>query len=169
METIKYLMICKEAYLQCIICKTFMQGVVHTGEVDVVSPILEDTADAVYLLLAVTADEKSVTTGQILTEALSQQVEVLMEQRLQGNVECQGGIRGTCGFGTKLQATEIQHTHLELIAIHELTIKIDVFCLFSFTGCHSLRQQGLIVYLVNALAKPEEVFHTYEGICWERL
>ena len=89
MEAVEYLMVCEKSYLQCIVCEALVQRVIYTGEADVIAPVLEDAAYAVYLLLAIAADEKFVATGQILAETLCQQVEILVEKGLQGDVESQ--------------------------------------------------------------------------------
>ena len=52
-EAVEKLVVGEDAQAQCVVGKALVQGLLHRGEGDAVSPILEDGADAVCLLLAV--------------------------------------------------------------------------------------------------------------------
>ena len=102
METVEDLMIGKETDAQIVISKTFMKGVLDRGEdgggwsVECGGWIVEgggryvgfeDFTQALVLLLAVGKYKDLIALQQIVFERLREQVEVLMEQRLDGDIE----------------------------------------------------------------------------------
>ena len=92
-EPVEYLVVGKEAALAVVVHESLVQGFVHGHKVYVVALqflAAEDVLEALLLLGAVGKDVERVAFQDVVLESLCQEVEVLVEQWLRGNVEGDG-------------------------------------------------------------------------------
>ena len=118
METVEYLVVGEAADAQRIVGKTAMEGLVDALEVDagalgvkvgalaVAAHLGEDFAQTLLLLGAVGKDKEAVALEQIVFERLAQEVEILMEEGLRGDIHGDGsrGARLGVGMGAHIHA-----------------------------------------------------------------
>ena len=94
-ETVKYLMVGEEATLQGVIGKSLVQGVVNGSERYLFAlpllggPLFEDGLQAHTLLGTIGQNVETVATRQIVGKGATDEVEVLMENRLGGDIVSQ--------------------------------------------------------------------------------
>ena len=97
METVEYLMVCKDTDSQIIISKALMESFVNAykralrGERIILG--LEDFLQTLYLLLTIRTDIDLVALQEIILEGLTQKFKVLMKERLSRDIKTQCGQR----------------------------------------------------------------------------
>ena len=96
METIENLMIGKDTDVQVVVGKALVEGLIDRGKDDLLGLLGKDILQTFILFLAVGKDKDLIALQQIVLERLCQQVEVLMEERLDSDMETEGslGLRG---------------------------------------------------------------------------
>ena len=90
METVEDLMIGKETDTEIIVSKAFVKCLFDGCEDDILSHFGKDILQTLVLLLTVGKDIDLIALQQIVLERLGEQVEVLMEEGLHGDMKLQG-------------------------------------------------------------------------------
>ena len=87
METVENLMIGKDTHPLFIIHKTFVDGLLNSSKLNVITPILEDGLDAFRLLLTITTYKQPIAIQQIALQSFAQQIKILVEDGLHIRIE----------------------------------------------------------------------------------
>ena len=177
METVEYLVVRKEAQTQVGVGESLVQSVVNGGERDVVSygeslrigrflmagvaygtqfVALENLLQSACLLFAVRKNVETIALKQEVFESLSQQFEVLMEQRLRRNVECDGGLGSAGRMCSHLDEAETADSLAKLYAADQIVLLTHFahnLLLFHLRGALKTLREGLLgeAVLVNLL------------------
>ena len=86
METVEDLVVGKDADTQIVVCKALVEGILDWSE-GYFCLFGKNILQALILFLTVRTDIDLIALQQIVLEGLREQLEVLMEQRLDGDVE----------------------------------------------------------------------------------
>ena len=103
MEAVEYLMIGEEADSLLVVGKSGMQRMAHICKRNL---ILYNLPQTLLLLGTVSQDEELVAFQHIVFECLFQQLDILVEQRLRGDVELYGRLGCTRRILPNLNAAE---------------------------------------------------------------
>ena len=113
METVEYLVIGKETYFQIIIDKTLMQSFFNRGKTDCtmfalcLGTLREYILQTFVLLGTIGKNIELIALLKISIERLEQQLEILMEKRLNRDIKSNNATIGHRGTVSKLDATEV--------------------------------------------------------------
>ncbi len=169
MEAVEYLVVGENAVSQVVVGKTLVkrffyrrkEGCVATGTYG------KNLLQTLILLLAVGKDEDTVTLQEEILKRLLQHVEVLVEERLYGDIEPQGGLWLLRGPMAELYPTEVFCISHKLSSGDQLRIAtqlaLDV-TLFHLGGLSHLLHTGLLgetflVGPVDSITHIKVVFH----------
>ena len=131
METVKYLMVGKEAHLQVVVDKTLVQCLIYRCKTYlcmltlVFGTLCKDILQALVLLGTVGQYIHLVALVQIVVESLKQHLKVLMEQRLNGDIESDDAAVGYRGTMTELNPAEALGLMHELHACYQRHILLE--------------------------------------------
>ena len=112
METVKYLVVGKEAHLQVVVDKTIVQRFFNRGKTNCtmfalcLGTLREDILQALVLLGTIGKNIELIALLKISIERLEQQLEILMEKRLYRDIKTNNTAIGYRRTVTKLDATE---------------------------------------------------------------
>ena len=184
-ETVEYLMVGKDAQLQAVVGKTFVEGLFDsiekhssslTANLYPVALATEDVAQAFQLLLAVGKDAKMIARVKILVQRLLQQFEVLVELGLRRDVKANGRrtlIPAFCLLvGSQDDMPKAKDVTQELLTADQLCLLLHfqhdvVLLLFGSTlqtFCQRLPGEAFLIDASHRVADKLEIAEHHRGI-----
>ena len=137
METVEYLVVCKDAQLLVVVSKAFMEGLLD-GIEKYCSFFSEDILQTIQLLFTISKDTEPIAISQILFQRLLQEFEILMELRLWRYMESDSGIRHPCRTMAYLNTSESSHITGKGLSAYQLDFLFHLHTdglLFHFSSC----------------------------------
>ena len=187
MEAVEDLVIGEEAAFPVLVHEPFMDGLVHWGELDIVSSQFlapKDFLQSLLLLLAVRQNIKGIVAKEIVLQGLRQEFEVLVEKRLGCHLEGHHGrgiflpcFRLAGCRQAKLNAGSLSHTFLELACGGEVYflshLTADALCLQLGSSLQLLREalggESFLIDLLDTVVDKSKVLHHHQGILAEEV
>ena len=131
-ETVKNLMVGKQAHTCQIVGEPGMKGLVDIREGDLLLLIdllvgCQDVAQALDLLRAVGEHIEAVSPLQVVGHGVTQQGEILLEDGLRRDIKPDGGFRHASGFVADLYSLETADALGEIAGTHQLALAAELF------------------------------------------
>ena len=175
METVENLVVGEAAHTAHVVGEALVEGLVDVGEGDGRARrflIVENVAQALYLLGAVGEHEDLVTLQDIVLERLTEQGEVLVEDGLRCGVERDAGLGGVGEMGRELHPDKPVGIVHKLALAHQLVLLAhlahDLVALLLGGSLHALGQglgrESLVVDTPYGLRHIVEVVGHEEGV-----
>ena len=123
-EAVEDLVVGEDAEAQVVVDEPLVDGLLHWGERHFLPSVIggEDVFQSLQLFDAVGQHIDAVALRQVVGEALAEQVEILVEQRLLGGLEVQCGLWNTRGVCADFDALQTADCLAELCTGDELRL-----------------------------------------------
>ena len=146
MITVEDLMIGEETESQHVIGKTLMDGLVYRHKLNMLMLELltgKDVQQTLLLFLTIGKDIQLISLQHIVLQCIGEQLEILMEERLWGDITFNGGLWRIGGLTAELYPSERLHILRKSAAAQQHTLCLELFHEFLLLHlCLSLQPFG---------------------------